>query len=851
MAGPVVAGHGLDATAYAADGTELGSAKVNDDGFFSIEINRDNYKGPVLINVHDSNPEADYLHEGTGGNADLTADLRAVGEVEGEGRVRVNVNIFTETSVRQLLDDRGGDAGNAPTKLGAITGAMAEAQNVVVLKAFGLDPEIDLGSVDPHPVNADGFADASANEQALGRMLAVFAAAEVTLGVGTGAVLEKLADGSKGGVLAQDLYHDLEAAAALADTVSGNEKGTAAFLKSTAQSGVASIAISSDSGTSATDFLTNVSAQTINATLIKGISGDQAVYGSVDGGENWVDIAKAASGSVSGTAVSWSVSLSATASTQQIVIAVTDDGAKPESDANNVVGRGLAQNYILDQTAPSLPSAASLNADENGVAVGSVVATDANGIPATGAYALSGTDAALFAIDDAGVLTFKSAQDFENPADANKDGVYNIDVNVMDVAGNTGTKSIAVNLQNVNEKPTVAGSGIAASTAVVGQSFSLQTANAFTDPDAGDVLTYSATGLPSGLTINSASGVITGTATMAAASALNVTVTATDKDGLNVSDTFALSVLTAPSIASIAGSGGASVRPSGGLYTFDVTFTEAVTVASGTPTLILDINGNPTPASYSGGSGTKTLTFEVAAIPAGDGNSVTVKAINLASSTVVSKSTGLSLLTNAVGQTTTDLTIDDTRPVIPTTSLNADENGTAAGTVVVTDANDIVSFVISGGADDTLFTMTKAGVLTFNSAQDFENPGDQNGDGIYEITVEAEDEAGNIDFGNLSVNLQNVNEAPIARGGGFGSFVSVRVGQSVNLPRASEFTDPDAGDTLTYSATGLPNGLTIDSGTGVIAGTPTTAAASLNVTVTATDAGGLSDSQIFSMEAVL
>lgn len=101
------------------------------------------------------------------------------------------------------------------------------------------------------------------------------------------------------------------------------------------------------------------------------------------------------------------------------------------------------------------------------------------------------------------------------------------------------------------------------------------------------------------------------------------------------------------------------------------------------------------------------------------------------------------------------------------------------------------------------------------------------------------------------MNLQNVNEAPIARGGGFGSFVSVRVGQSVNLPRASEFTDPDAGDTLTYSATGLPNGLTIDSGTGVIAGTPTTAAASLNVTVTATDAGGLSDSQIFSMEAVL
>ena len=50
-------------------------------------------------------------------------------------------------------------------------------------------------------------------------------------------------------------------------------------------------------------------------------------------------------------------------------------------------------------------------------------------------------------------------------------------------------------------------------------------------------------------------------------------------------------------------------------------------------------------------------------------------------------------------------------------------------------------------------------------------------------------------------------------------------------------TDSASGQTLTYSATGLPAGLSINSSTGLISGTPTTAGTS-NVTVTATDTTG-------------
>jgi O-glycosyl hydrolase len=68
------------------------------------------------------------------------------------------------------------------------------------------------------------------------------------------------------------------------------------------------------------------------------------------------------------------------------------------------------------------------------------------------------------------------------------------------------------------------------------------------------------------------------------------------------------------------------------------------------------------------------------------------------------------------------------------------------------------------------------------------------------------------------------------------------VGAAASLPIKA--SDSAAGQTLSYSATGLPAGLSISSSTGVISGTPTTAGTS-TVTVTATDTTGASGSATF------
>ncbi|GAA3434227.1 glycoside hydrolase family 6 protein [Kutzneria kofuensis] len=96
--------------------------------------------------------------------------------------------------------------------------------------------------------------------------------------------------------------------------------------------------------------------------------------------------------------------------------------------------------------------------------------------------------------------------------------------------------------------------------------------------------------------------------------------------------------------------------------------------------------------------------------------------------------------------------------------------------------------------------------------------------------------------------VTNAYPALISGGGGSGSVTVTSPGNqtsTVNTAVSLQITATDtAGGTLSYSATGLPTGLSISSTTGLISGTPTTAGTS-TVTVTARDTSNATGSASF------
>jgi Ca2+-binding RTX toxin-like protein len=165
--------------------------------------------------------------------------------------------------------------------------------------------------------------------------------------------------------------------------------------------------------------------------------------------------------------------------TQAIAVTVTNANEAPVITSNG--GRAMAACLVA----------------ENSRAVTSVQAFD----PDFGAkltYAIvGGPDAAQFQINAAtGVLSFRSAPNFEAPADAGANNVYNVIVSASDgMLTLDDTQAIAVTVTNVNEAPTIRsnGGGSTAALSAFENTTAVTTVKA-TDPDAGARLTYAITG---------------------------------------------------------------------------------------------------------------------------------------------------------------------------------------------------------------------------------------------------------------------------------------------------------------------------------------------------------------------
>ena len=100
-------------------------------------------------------------------------------------------------------------------------------------------------------------------------------------------------------------------------------------------------------------------------------------------------------------------------------------------------------------------------------------------------------------------------------------------------------------------------------------------------------------------------------------------------------------------------------------------------------------------------------------------------------------------------------------------SFSVEEGTAAVATLVATDDDtDAVGleWSIAGGADQSHFTLTEAGELSFTAAKDFENPDDSEPDGVYEVSVSVTDGTDS-DTAALTVTVTNVIELTTMTGG--------------------------------------------------------------------------------------
>ncbi len=471
-----------------------------------------------------------------------------------------------------------------------------------------------------------------------------------------------------------------------------------------------------------------------------------------------------------------------TTPTFSLTVQVTDSGSL---SASNTVTINLTNVNEAPTIAPQTFSVPENTT--NGVTVGTVIASDVDAGDTKTFTITAGNSSGAFAISSAGVITVADATklNFETSP------TFSLTVKVTDGGTLFASNTVTIDLTNVNEAPTIAP-----------QTFSLaeNTANGVavgtvlaSDVDAGDTKTFTITaGNSSGAFAISSAGLIT----VADATKLDfettpsftLTVRVTDAGSLFASNTVTINLTNVNEVPTIAP------------QAFSIAENTANGVTVGT-VLASDVDAGD------------TRTFSITG-----GNSLGAFAISSAGVITVADTTKLNFETNptftltvqatdagnlsASNTVTISLTNVNEAPALAPQTLSVAENtanGGTVGTVLASDvdAGDSKTFTITAGNGLGAFAISTAGVITVadTTKLDFEtNP-------TFTLTVLVTDGGGLSASNTVTINVTNVNEAPVATAGTLSTLEDTPASGTLFA------TDIDT-PTLTYSvAAGASHGI--------------------------------------------
>jgi PKD repeat protein len=320
----------------------------------------------------------------------------------------------------------------------------------------------------------------------------------------------------------------------------------------------------------------------------------------------------------------------------------------------------------------------------------------------------------------------------------------------------------------------------------------------------GAVASYAvAPALPTGLTLNTTTGVITGTPTAATAQA-NYVVTATNAAG---STTATLSITV----------NGALLPPANLTYT------------TMTPTYV---TGSAITSNSPSSTGGAVASYAVApALPTGLTLNTTTGVITGTPTTATAQANYVVTATNAAGSTTATLTITINAALLPPANLTYTQMSPTYVTGSAITANNpsstggaVASYAVAPALPTGLTLNTTTGVITGTPTI---------AQGATPYTITATNTAGSTTATlTITVNAALLPPANLTYTQMSPTYVT---GSAITANNPSS----TGGAVASYAvAPALPTGLTLNTTTGVITGTPTVATAATNYVVTATNAAG-------------